>query len=107
MRDEHTLNLTEQALKIILHAGDGKLLTKAALKHLENGECEQAEKKLDQAQESLKIARGTQMQVIQMETNGKKVPYLHLFTHAQDILMTATSEWTMASHIVVLFTKEE
>lgn len=44
MRDERTLNLTEQALKIILHAGDGKLLTTEALKHLENGESMQAEK---------------------------------------------------------------
>ncbi|WP_317942793.1 PTS lactose/cellobiose transporter subunit IIA [Carnobacterium maltaromaticum] len=107
MRDERTLNLTEQALKIILHAGDGKLLTKEALKYLENGESMQAEKKLDQAQESLRIARGTQMDVIQMETNGQKVPHLHLFAHAQDILMTATSEWTMATHIAVLVNKED
>ncbi len=107
MRDERPLNLTEQALKIILHAGDGKLLTKEALKHLENGESMQAEKKLDQAQESLRIARGTQMDVIQMETNGQKVPHLHLFAHAQDILMTATSEWTMATHIAVLVNKED
>lgn len=107
MRDEQTLNLTEQALKIILHAGDGKLLTIEALKYFEKGEYTRAEKKLDQAEESLRIARATQMHVIQLETNGQKVPYLHLFTHAQDILMTATSEWTMATHIAALFNKEE
>lgn len=47
------------------------------------------------------------MDVIQMETNGQKVPHLHLFAHAQDILMTATSEWTMATHIAVLVNKED
>ena len=92
--------IVKQSMEIILHAGDARLACSQALKALETNDFVEAEKKMQEAKKLITQAHKVQTDVIQKETQGEKIAYSLLFSHAQDTLMTIHSEINIAKHLI-------
>lgn len=94
--------LSQQAMKIILFAGDARVNCKNALIATEKNDFETATEEMKVAKTNITEAHKTQTQVIQSEMGEEAIQHEHslLFTHAQDTLMTIYSEINMANHLI-------
>lgn len=90
----------EEAMGIIIHAGDARLLCKEALDALADFDFEKVATKMAGASKEIAEAHKIQTDAIQGEANGEKKEYSVLFAHAQDTLMTVYSEINMANQII-------
>jgi len=100
--DEKT---TESSMKIIIEAGDARLLIFEAMNAMAESDFAQAGEKLKQAQEKMTTAHQIQTDRIQEEAAGKGPGYSLLFTHAQDTLMTIYSELNITKKLLKVFAK--
>ena len=100
-QEENQLN--EVSMKIILNAGDARLIIKEALDLVVACDFEGARQKLADAKKKITAAHAAQTETIQGEARGEKITFSLLFAHAQDTLMTIMSEWNTANHLVRLF----
>lgn len=91
------------AMTIILHAGDARLILTDIIGCIENNDFELATLKLAEAKEEIATAHKAQTAIIQEEASGIVHENSLLFNHAQDTLMTISSEWNLTSHLVRLF----
>lgn len=92
------------AMKMILHAGNGRNLIKEALEKMEEGYFLEGEEQLVAAKKELNLAHNAQTKVIQYNMENP-IEINLLFTHAQDTLMTILSEHNMAKHFFKLYYK--
>lgn len=95
--DEKTV---EEAMGIIMHAGDARLLCKEALDAIAAFNFEKASEKMARANKEIAEAHRIQTDAIQGEANGEKKEYCVLFAHAQDTLMTIYSEINIANQLI-------
>lgn len=95
--------MTQVAMEIIIHAGDARLILSEVIKCIEDNDFEGADVKLVEAKKEIAIAHKAQTNLIQEEANGVKHENSLLFNHAQDTLMTISSEWNITSNLVRLF----
>lgn len=95
--------LTEVAMKIILHAGDARNLAKEAIDCAKKNEFLQSYEKLNLARAEIVKAHKSQTEVIQGEMSGEQYENNLLFTHAQDTLMTISSEVNLTKSMIELF----
>ncbi len=95
--------MVETAMKIIINAGDARNLIKEALEAIEAQNFDRAEEKIKQANGYIKIAHEAQTDMIQSEARGEKLEYSLLFSHAQDTLMTISSEYNIANQMIKVF----
>lgn len=104
-RDE--LNII--SMNVILHAGNARDLNMSVLDMLaENDKNYIAiEEKINSAKKELNEAHKFQTDMIQLEANDKEVPFSVLLIHAQDTLMTITSEVLMTENMVKIFKNKE
>ncbi|EUJ33734.1 aryl-phospho-beta-D-glucosidase BglH domain-containing protein [Listeria floridensis FSL S10-1187] len=98
-----TDHINEISMKIILHAGDARKLIMDALREVEGGQFTDAEQKLVQAKQDIVLAHKAQTETIQKEASGERQEFSLLFAHAQDTLMTVSSEHNIASQLIQLF----
>lgn len=96
-------DITQVAMEIIIHAGDARLILSDVIKCIEENDFEGADIKLVEAKKEISIAHKAQTHLIQEEAGGVKHENSLLFNHAQDTLMTISSEWNMTSSLVRLF----
>lgn len=97
---------TEQLIfEIISNAGDARDLTYQALDKISEDAFEDAEKLVEQAEETMNIAHNSQTKLIQGEIQGEKVEGGLLMIHAQDHLMTAIAEHQMVKRMLPIFKK--
>jgi len=66
-------------------------------------EAEEAEAKLKEAKDSITEAHNGQTEVIQAEMRGEETKISLLFIHAQDTIMTITSEINMATEMLEMY----
>ncbi|EOH98157.1 hypothetical protein UAY_02404 [Enterococcus moraviensis ATCC BAA-383] len=94
--------LSQEAMKIILFAGDARVNCKNALVATEKNDFDTATKEMKAAKTNITEAHKIQTQAIQSEMGEDVSPHEHslLFTHAQDTLMTIYSEINMANHLI-------
>lgn len=94
--------LSQQAMKIILFAGDARVNCKNALIATEKNDFETAAEEMKVAKTNITAAHKVQTQAIQSEMSEEVNVHEHslLFTHAQDTLMTIYSEINMANHLI-------
>lgn len=97
----------QNAMQIILHAGDARLKCKEALDYVSNFDYENADAKLKEAYAEITKAHKVQTDAIQGETRGEKSEYSLLFAHAQDTLMTIYSELNIAKQMISVFKNYE
>ncbi|MDH6364297.1 PTS system cellobiose-specific IIA component [Enterococcus sp. PF1-24] len=95
--------VVQNAMQIILHAGDARKHCMDALKAIETNNFELAEEKMVLANESIVQAHHVQTDAITEETSGAQGEYSVLFTHAQDTLMTIYSEINIAKRLLAIF----
>lgn len=90
----------QNAMSIILHAGDARLKTMEALKELTSFNIDKARELLKQANEDIVEAHKAQTIELQREANGEEGEYTVLLTHAQDTCMTVYSEMNITEHLI-------
>ena len=93
----------QEAMKIILHAGDARVFCKEALNAVAAQNIELAKVKIKEAQKNITLAHQVQTDAIQAETRGEASEYSLLFAHAQDTLMTIYSEINIAKQLIKIF----
>lgn len=89
-----------RAMAIILPCGEARTKIRGALDRAHQGDETGALELLDAAREKLKEGHQAQTDIVQGEAGGEQQRYSVLFTHAQDILMTAMSEESLARQLV-------
>ncbi|MGB4658463.1 MAG: PTS lactose/cellobiose transporter subunit IIA [Mobilitalea sp.] len=92
--------IIENAMKIIMSAGDARVCTQKALDALAEFDIEKAKELMKEANRNITDAHKVQTDAIQGETRGEKAEYSLLFAHAQDTLMTIYSEINIAKQLI-------
>ncbi|WP_353949139.1 PTS lactose/cellobiose transporter subunit IIA [Sporolactobacillus sp. Y61] len=90
---------------IVAYAGDAKTFLLKALDRAKNGEYEDAEKLLKQADESIKEAHQEQTKVLANEAGGSDDQISFIMIHGQDTLMTTMMLRDMAKYFIDLYKK--
>ncbi|WP_223587960.1 PTS lactose/cellobiose transporter subunit IIA [Neobacillus bataviensis] len=98
-------NLESVIFQIILHGGNGRSASMEAIQAAKQGEFEQAEGKLTEAENALNEAHHIQTSLIQREIRGEKTEISLLMVHAQDHLMNAITVKDLAAEMVELYQK--
>ncbi|MCR4782676.1 MAG: PTS lactose/cellobiose transporter subunit IIA [Lachnospiraceae bacterium] len=98
--DEKTV---ENAMQIIMFAGDARDFCKKALDKVSEEKFEEAEELFKKADEEITKAHHIQTDCIQGAIAGEEMEYNVLFSHAQDTLMTIYSEIGLAKKIFALY----
>ncbi|MBV7509506.1 PTS lactose/cellobiose transporter subunit IIA [Bacillus sp. sid0103] len=93
----------ENAMQIILHAGDARVHCMNVLKAIETSNFEIAKEEMKRANDEIVKAHRIQTDAISEETQGETGDYSVLFAHAQDTLMTIYSEINIAKRMIKIF----
>lgn len=93
----------QQAMEIIMSAGDARVFCKDALNAIAAQDFELAKEKMKEAHKKITEAHRIQTDAIQGETRGEESEYSLLFAHAQDTLMTIYSEINIAKQMINIF----
>ena len=99
--------LVEVSMSIIMDAGDARVACKEALDAIAESDFEKAQEKLKEAHAKITAAHTKQTDEIQGEVRGEKKEYSLLFAHAQDTMMTITSEINIAKQLLKIFENYE
>ena len=94
---EEIININEVAMEVILHAGDGRMKIDEALEKMAIFDFEYADKLLKEAKQEILQAHNAQTKVIQAQVSGEQ------FDHAQDTVMTITTELRMVQKMEPIF----
>lgn len=88
------------AMEVIMNAGDGRDKVDEALAEIAGGNLEKAETLLQEAEALIAKAHNAQTEVVQDQVSGEDTEYSLLFVHAQDTVMTITTELRMAQKLL-------
>ena len=94
--------LNMNAMRIILHAGDAKLLIEEAVDLIKNKNLKEFNEKMNEANLKIVEAHKIQTATIQKQIELEENVYSILFSHAQDTIMTIKSEYETTLKIVKL-----
>lgn len=103
MENDFENKMVEAAMAVIVSAGEARDFCKEALQCARQGNFEEAEVKLKEAKDSITEAHNGQTEVIQAEMRGEETKISLLFIHAQDTIMTITSEINMATEMLEMY----
>jgi PTS system cellobiose-specific IIA component len=93
----------EQTLfQLILHGGSARSYAKEAAEYAEEGNFEEAEKALEQANEEQTQAHKINTKIITRAARGEDIEFSVLLIHALDLLMLAWSEIDYTESIIRL-----
>ena len=98
-------NRYENAMQIILHAGNAKAAALMAVDEAAEGNFDAAQAQLDEAQNEMHEAHHLQLSLIQDEANGDSVEVNIILVHAQDHLSMAFTASDMAERFIALYTR--
>ena len=91
--------LLKSGFKMVMHAGDARVLVRKALDHAARFEFDSAREALAKANEELLHGHEVQTEVLQKECSGEPQGYNVLFCHGMDTLMTVKSEYELAEKL--------
>lgn len=97
--------MNQISMEIILHAGDARKLVMDAFEKMGNKEFDEVRELLKLAKIEILAAHKAQTETIQAEASGTQHEFSLLFSHAQDTLMTISSEWNIANQLVSVVEK--
>lgn len=98
-----TDKVVQNAMNIILHAGDARIACKKALEFIAESDFETAEIHMKEASKEIGEAHKIQTDAIQGQVRGEETEYSLLFAHAQDTMMTVNSEINIAKQMINIF----
>lgn len=93
-------DLIPVAMQIILHAGNARNLADDAFKAAKSNDFKLSSEKMKAAHDEIVLAHNSQTSVIQAEASGEKYEYSPLFAHAQDTLMTISTEMNSTEKLI-------
>lgn len=99
--------IVEDAMNIIILAGDARVSCTSALNEIADGNIEKAKELLKEAKKKIAEAHRIQTDDIQKAIGDGDLTYNPLFSHAQDTLMTIYSEINIAKQLIHIFEKYE
>lgn len=105
--DEELDKVSQDAMQIIMFAGDARVEVKRAYELVAAGDIEGARAAVATADEKIVAAHHIQTEDIQATIRGEKQEYSLLFAHAQDTLMTIYSEIIVAKQLLGVFESYE
>jgi PTS system cellobiose-specific IIA component len=94
-------NYEEVIMGLILNAGNAKSMAIEAYRKARDGQFDEAEKLLKDADEAMTQAHQLQTNMIQNEINGHPTPMNLLAVHAQDHTMTAMTVVDLVKEMVI------
>jgi PTS system cellobiose-specific IIA component len=95
--------LYNTAFQLILHAGDARSLAMEAIQKAKEGNFDEAEAKLKEADSAFDEAHHFQTDLIQKEAGGEEFNLSLIMVHAQDHLMNAMTLKEVANEITDLY----
>lgn len=101
--EEQVDQTTQDAMSILMNAGEARNSVKEAYEAIAAGDLEAAKARLDEAEQKILLAHHVQTDHIQGVFRGEPQEYSLLFTHAQDTLMTINSEIVTAHNLYGVF----
>ncbi len=93
----------ENALQIILHAGNAKSSALMAIDAAHDGNFDEADKLLAEAQSEMTAAHKYQFELTQAEANGHPVDINIILLHAEDHLTMAIMASDLAERFIELY----
>ncbi|WP_205619696.1 PTS lactose/cellobiose transporter subunit IIA [Gracilibacillus halophilus] len=88
---------------IIVHGGNARSNALSSIKKAKEGDFQEAERLIDDANEELSQAHRVQTDLIQAETRGEGSEITLLMVHAQDHLMNAMTVRDLAQEMIELY----
>jgi PTS system cellobiose-specific IIA component len=92
----------QRLFNVILHAGNARSSAKEAQEFATEGDWENAQMKLDEANDEVVLAHKSNIEIIQKEAKGEPVEFSVLLVHALDLLVLAWSEIDFAEQFIEL-----
>lgn len=92
-------------MELIMNSGNAKSLAMEAIQCAYSGATEDADEKINEANQAVVAAHKIQTQLLSMEAGGEGFHFSLLLTHSQDHLMTTISTIDMAKEIIRLWKK--
>ncbi len=101
--------IVQTSMNIIVNAGDARMFVTKSLEDIVSRDFEKAAEDLKVAEQKITDAHNMQTEIIQGAVKGIKEygEYNILFSHAQDTIMTITSELNIAKQMVNIFKSYE
>lgn len=91
------------AFEIILHSGDARTIVHEGIDLMNQGKFEEAEKKMEDANNELLEAHKSQTKLLQDYANGDEIIMEVIMVHAQDHLMTTMTLREMAIEFLKMY----
>lgn len=91
------------AFEIILASGQGRTLIHEGFELMRNGKYDEAEKKLDDAEEEIVKAHNAQTDLLQAYAGGEEFNVEIIMVHAQDHLMTTMTLREVALEMLAMY----
>lgn len=92
--------LVQAAMTILIESGKGRSSVYRSLRAVESGDFDAAAHHLSLAHDELEEAHKVHTDTIQAEASGSLADHSMLFSHAQDTMMTAYSEYRVVKRIL-------
>ena len=96
-------DVTMVGFEIVAYAGDARTKLLNALQKAQNGEFEETEKLIQEAEECLLQAHKAQTEMIQKEAGGEDLELGFIMVHGQDHLMTTILLKELMKHLIELY----
>ena len=90
-------------VEIVAYAGDARSKLMIALNKAQNGEFEEAEKLVKEAEECLIGAHNSQTDILAKEAAGEDLEMSFIMIHGQDHLMTTILLKELMKHLIELY----
>jgi len=100
---ERREEIMEVVMTLIMHGGDARSSAMEAIHAARDNDFEQAQKKLDGADASIKQAHEVQTAMLAKEASGENVEISLLLIHAEDHLMNAMTYRDLAEEMIELY----
>lgn len=99
--------IQEIAFSIILDSGNARTYVHESFKAMREGSFQEAEEKLEEANESLIKAHSVQTKLLNEYANGSEITMEVIMVHAQDHLMTTMTIKEVAIEMLMMYKKME
>ncbi|MBS7576593.1 MULTISPECIES: PTS cellobiose transporter subunit IIA [unclassified Enterococcus] len=96
-------NIQVVAFELILHSGNARTLIHEAFANMECGEFDEADTKLEAANDELLLAHQGQTKLLQDYASGQEIVMEIIMVHAQDHLMTTMTLKEIALRMKILY----
>jgi PTS system cellobiose-specific IIA component len=101
--DLDTLTSEQINFMLILHSGNARSKIIQSLREYREGNVEEADNLLVQAEEDLRVSHEIHFKMIQQEASGEKVEFALLLMHAEDHLMSTITMKELVKELLEIF----